>query len=659
MYFQLKKLVIWPVNTEHPPRLVPFELGKVNVITGSSRSGKSAIIPIIDYCLASSDCNIPIDTIRDNSAWYGIVVQLNGEQLLLTRKAPTGNKPSNEFFLLRDKIIVVPNQIVEPNEKYSSIKILLNNLSGVPALALTAKDEDVPFHARLGFRDLVALNFQNQDIVANQNIMFYKTHAFEHRKRLSEWFPYILGAVDIEILSARQQMSDLLKKRNRLEREIEKIHSISNSWVKNLFGHLKIAEEYGLIEEPLDEDADTLALINIAKEIAENPPDFPNTSVEDLESAASDSIAFDRGLDDLSIRIAEISKRLQDIKRLQSGIYEFGGATRSKADRLQLSRWFANIAKVDQTCPACGSSEHENAENELTKISEAFAKQESRLQELRTIPTSLDREELGLKEMLSTLLDQKSALQRRYDQYLKRNKEARAQFQRQKSIFVFLGNLQSTLKTLESISDDGELRKDLEKILAEQKILNEKIDEKAIQARLSAAKRKISQDMLKYLNTLDVEDKYRRTAPDFDVSELSVKVQSSTGDWHFLAEVGSASNWVAFHLSLMCALQDHFLNQIQSPVASFVIFDQPSQVYFPRVPKGEEEDDKRKYIDEDIEAVQRMFKTISSSVLQSGGNWQAIVLDHADDTVYGDVSGVNEVEVWREGNKLIPEEWYQ
>jgi hypothetical protein len=384
-----------------------------------------------------------------------------------------------------------------------------------------------------------------------------------------------------------------------------------------------------------------------------------STSVEDIEGAASDSIAFDRELDDLSTKIAEITKRLQDIKRLRSGIHEFGGATRLKADRLQLSRWFANIANDGQACPACGSSEHVHAENELAQISEAFAKQEARLQELRTIPTSLDREELGLKEMLSSLLDQKSTLQKRYDQYLRRDKEARAQFQRQKSIFVFLGNLQSTLKTLESISDDGELRTQLETVIEQQKLLSETIDEKAIQARLSASKRKISQDMLKYLNTLDVEDKYRRTAPDFDVSELSIKVQSSAGDWHFLAEVGSASNWVAFHLALMCALQDHFLEQIQSPVAGFVIFDQPSQVYFPRVPKGEEEDDKRKYIDEDIEAVQKMFRTISNSVLQSGGNWQAIVLDHADDMIYGDVAGVNEVEVWREGNKLIPEEWYQ
>ncbi|MCR4293549.1 MAG: hypothetical protein NUV76_11815 [Candidatus Kuenenia sp.] len=84
MQFQILKLIVWPKSKEFAPRIVPFEPGKVNVITGASRTGKSAIIPIIDYCLASSDCFIPIDTIRDYSSWYGIVFQTEIEQILIS-----------------------------------------------------------------------------------------------------------------------------------------------------------------------------------------------------------------------------------------------------------------------------------------------------------------------------------------------------------------------------------------------------------------------------------------------------------------------------------------------------------------------------------------------------------------------------------------------
>lgn len=33
-------------------------------------------------------------------------------------------------------------------------------------------------------------------------------------------------------------------------------------------------------------------------------------------------------------------------------------------------------------------------------------------------------------------------------------------------------------------------------------------------------------------------------------------------------------------------------------------------------------------------------------------------MDHADESVYGDIEGIVEVEEWRDGKKLIPEEWY-
>ena len=49
MNMKIRKLIIWPKNSAFPPREVKFELNKVNVITGASRTGKSAIIPIIDY----------------------------------------------------------------------------------------------------------------------------------------------------------------------------------------------------------------------------------------------------------------------------------------------------------------------------------------------------------------------------------------------------------------------------------------------------------------------------------------------------------------------------------------------------------------------------------------------------------------------------------
>jgi len=130
MKFQLLKLVIWSKSKELAPRTVDFKPGKVNVITGASRTGKSAIIPIIDYCLASSDCFIPIDVIRDYASWYGVVFQTETEQVLISREVPQGNKVSNNFYLLRSQIISIPPSINKANEKTEGVKQFLNAVGG-------------------------------------------------------------------------------------------------------------------------------------------------------------------------------------------------------------------------------------------------------------------------------------------------------------------------------------------------------------------------------------------------------------------------------------------------------------------------------------------------------------------------------------------------
>src|ERR1035438_9652599 len=75
MYFQVREIILWPRAGRFLPRRVVFEVGRVNVISGASRTGKSAIIPIIDYCLGADECTMPVKTIRDGCEWFGVLVE--------------------------------------------------------------------------------------------------------------------------------------------------------------------------------------------------------------------------------------------------------------------------------------------------------------------------------------------------------------------------------------------------------------------------------------------------------------------------------------------------------------------------------------------------------------------------------------------------------
>lgn len=708
MYFQLRRLIVWPKNDSFAPQEIIFEPGKLNVITGLSRTGKSAIIPIIDYCLGSGECNIPIDTIRDAASWYGIIIQLQDEQMLICRAVPNGNIGSPEFYHQRGKTIVTPLTI-QRNENQEGTKQMLNILSAVPYLGLETSEEKNGFKGRLSFRDLMALVFQTQDLVANQNIFFYKTHSHEHREKLRNWFPFILGAETSEILQARQQMELLEKSLRQLQREFEKVKNVSASWMNNMRNNMKIAREYGLHALDAVDTVQPETLLRLAKDILANIPDNPQTDSASVLVAAEEVRRLDKEETDLSEKIGKVKKRLTDVQRLESGLTEYGGAVRKRVERLHISKWLRDVAVEESLCAVCKSGEHPQSNAEVKKIADVLEGYEDELSRVSDIPPAFKREEEKLRGELATLMDERTELQRKIKALSDRDAEAQKLFQTRKDMFFFLGHLKASADTYESVSDGGDLAERIAKLESERRRLWALAEYQAVLQRTDIATAKIGQKILDHLKTLDVEDTYRRVPPKFSVKDLNLSVLSSDENWHPLAEVGSGSNWVSFHLALMCALQEYFLEQHYSSVPSFVVFDQPSQVYFPKerkvrknsvtsqqspnvpvegvheerisppaeadsigdgtessatttnaelTPIGEP-DNTSMIPDEDKEAVKLMFTTISSSVAKSQGRWQAIILDHAGEDVYGSIDGVHKVVEWDKENKLIPLSWLQ
>ena len=56
-------------------RDLEFHVDGLNVITGRSSTGKSALSDIVEYCMGRSDCNVPEGVIRDKVAWFAVLYQ--------------------------------------------------------------------------------------------------------------------------------------------------------------------------------------------------------------------------------------------------------------------------------------------------------------------------------------------------------------------------------------------------------------------------------------------------------------------------------------------------------------------------------------------------------------------------------------------------------
>ncbi len=129
MYFQIWEVILWP-RGKHPPRRVLFELGKLNVISGASKTGKSAMIPIIDYCLGSGRCAIPTGVIRNTCSWFGIIADTAEGQKLIAREEPGHQQQTEKMFLLEGETVEVPLRIHRHNSNANQVRAMLNRLSG-------------------------------------------------------------------------------------------------------------------------------------------------------------------------------------------------------------------------------------------------------------------------------------------------------------------------------------------------------------------------------------------------------------------------------------------------------------------------------------------------------------------------------------------------
>jgi len=228
MYFQLRSLILWP-RIEAAPRIVEFEPGVVNVISGASKTGKSAVIPIVDYCLGSEKCAIPVGIIRESCAWFGIVVETLEGQKLLARREPGDQQQTGDMILVESPDVEIPYRISQRTHNVDDIKAMLNRLSGLPSLDFEPGDE-VGYRARPSFRDLMAFTFQPQNIVANPDVMFFKADTTEHREKLKTIFPFILGAITANVLQARFELDRLNRTLRRRETELRGIESVSAAW---------------------------------------------------------------------------------------------------------------------------------------------------------------------------------------------------------------------------------------------------------------------------------------------------------------------------------------------------------------------------------------------------------------------------------------------
>ncbi len=657
MKFQIREIILWPRKTGFPPRRVKLEPNKANVISGASKTGKSAIIPIIDYCMAADRCAIPVETIRDSCCWFGILVETEEGQKLFARREPGEQKSTGDMYLVEGESVDIPDITPEKNTTADAVKTRFDELSGLSKLDFDFENTGSGFKTRPSLRDLVAFTFQPQNVVANPDVLFFKADTYEHREKLKTIFPYVLQAISPEVLAAQHELHSIQRQLVRKQRELANLQQVSIRWLAELQASALRARELGLLDQPVPDDASRDELLLLLQQVVEHRGDtLP--SADGINEAIAELIELEEEESVVEAQLLNLRRRLAEMSKLKQNAVRFKNALSIQRDRLSVSKWLRSLDDEASTCPVCSSpiGQHDG----VTEMLDSLQEVEANVKRAGSVPASFDREMLRVKEDVELSIEKLEGIAIRKTEASGRSREAQQARYKQSEGSRFLGRVEKGLEMHQSLGQDSVLTEEIARLREREEKLMKLIAKEGVANRKRRALEKISVLARRLLPSLDAEK------PDdpieLSITDLTVKVKGQQRV-DYLWEIGSGANWLSYHVAVSLALQQFFLDSQASPVPSFLVYDQPSQVYFPRrlaaqrTTEAKDTDLDPTLEDEDVEAVRKVFAAIASVVQRSEGALQALILDHAGPDVWEGVPGVHLVEEWRQGKKLVPLEW--
>lgn len=663
MRLAILKVVLWPKDPSLGLRVIPFLPGKINVISGESGTGKSALTWIIDYCLGSEKCSIPVGRIRDLTAWFGLHLKLANTEMIVARRNPGDQQTTTDLYWGEGLNLAVPVAI-QKNARLEDLKNRLNQISLLPSLDFST-DETVGFAGRPSCRDMAAFNFQPQHIVANPYTFFFKADTTEHREKLRIIFPLVLGAIDADTLAKQRELKDTEREHDRLRRELEARLAAARAWEAEIEGYYLQARGLGLLPHS-EPPAGSWPLEKYMLELRKVPElvrsmDIPDVQEGTNEAAVEEFTRVVREEDSVAQEIGSLRRRLDKIEQLVTSVDEYGMNLTTQEDRLQGVGWLGEKLESRYECPVCAAV-HPEGNASLADLLVLAREMRSLTASVQVAPAKLDQERAALRVELRDKEGLLSKARHKRKFLEDRSATLAAQRQRIRQIYLFVGRVEQALENVTASRNVDNIQGKLQVLARRIDQLKKDLDPRAQRDRLNAAIDKVSAKIADYARLLQLEHFAENVK--LNLRELTLQFNPLSGRTDFLWEVGSGQNWVGYHVAGVLALHEHFIAMNHNPVPRFLVIDQPSQVYFPEAwPSMETAPDTDGKSDRspDIEGVHRIFTALSTFLSAVSEEFQIIVTEHAGSITWDRVANVHLVGNWRRGHDefLIPNAWLQ
>lgn len=630
-------------------RDLPFKTDGLNIITGRSSTGKSALSEIIEYCMGRSTFNVPEGVIRDKVAWFAVLYQFASEQVLVAKATPSaGNASASAAMLKRGNAVMIPSAAeLVANADDDTVISLLSRLLGIPEnrTSVAVDQSRVSYDATV--QHTYYYLFQKQGIVANKDQLFYRQNEQFHPQTIRDTFPILLGVESFDRFELdgklRTAQRELRLNAKLLEQARDAIDTSEQKGI-SLFSEAKAVGVLGSVNH--DEVGNPLmeALREALKWRPESVPDDDGRRIS----------AFEGELLQLRQKRRELQDKIDSVKQFASRGQGFETEAIEQKDRLisikalpwnsKTGEWqwpfseqnlgmSSPIAQVLLEEVASLEAEMNMVAGERPKLEAYVAEQE---QEIYVVVEAIKTKELQLSAAIAT------------------NEVIAQMGDRNNAASRVVGRISLFLEGWMPDEEIARLESEQKRLRLKVAELERAIGEDDSDQRLASILNNISTQMTRYLERFKAE--FNEFPAILDLVHQTVVIDRPDRKVA-MARTGGGANHLAYHLAALLAIHK-FAALRNLPIPRFLLIDQPTQVYFasPEVYKEADGSVQRTEEDADLAAVRRLFEILHDFTINEAPGFQIIVTEHANLAEPWFQAALVE-DPWTKPPALVPEDW--
>lgn len=633
-------------------RNLRFNVDGLNIITGRSSTGKSALSEIIEYCMGRSSFNVPEGIIRDKVAWFAVIYQFENTQVMVAKPTPpNGGASCSTTMLRRGTELQAPlSGELAVNSDDDDVVALLSRLLGIPE-----NRTDVPLeHSRVSYAANVKHTFyylfQKQGVVANKDQLFnYRQDEYNPAQTIRDTLPILLGVSSnnrFELESKLRATKRDIRLNAKLLEQARNAIDTSHEKAIGLFSEAKAVGILGSTELGINADEIIDALRSTLFWEPEKLPDDDGSRISRLEEE----------LIQLRKNRRDVQNRIDSARQFAKRSSGYESEAAEQLDRLKSIKAFPKNS--DTTEWQWPFSEY-NLGLELPIATVLLNELKSLDDELRFASSQRPQ----LDAYLSDLNDKVQAIalairekESELSAAIAANEVIAQMGTRNNAAARVVGRISLFLESLTPNEELARLEAEYRRLKLKAEDLEKHIGADESNERLNSILNIVSIQIRRYIERFEAE--FRDFPARFNLNNITIVFDLPDRPSVPMSRTGGGENHLAYHLSALLALH-WFSVKNNRPIPRFLLIDQPTQVYFPSEQIYKDTDgsvQKTEEADADLKAVRRLFELLLKFTQEDAPGFQLIVTEHANLSEDWFQDTLVE-EPWTKPPALVPEDW--